>query len=77
MQLFSPLTFGLESLIGGVIATAIVAITSALLIYNLSLDGVKDGEKQTTQFIQSRLLGPYHAWSLFALYLSIGLYLLN
>jgi tryptophan-rich sensory protein len=75
--LYSPLTFGLENLWLGLVSTTTVAITSALLIHNLSKDGIKDGKKLTPQFIQSRLLGPYHLWALFATYLSFGYLILN
>ena len=44
--LYSPLTFGLESLEWGLATTSVVAVTSALLIYNLSLDGDHDGDHQ-------------------------------
>ena len=74
---YSPLFFGLESLWLGFISVATVAVTSGLLIYYLSADGVTDGKKLTPEFIQSRLLGPYHLWALFATYLSFGFLILN
>ena len=75
--LYSPLLVGAQSLLLSFVAVSVVAVTSGLLIYNLSYDGVRDGTKNTPEFIQSRLLGPYHLWSLFALYLSVGLLILN
>ena len=65
--IYMPIFFSLKSLFGGFIITLIIMITNVLIIYKSKLMNIKEWYLQI----------PYLLWSIFALILSISIYLLN
>ena len=64
---YMPVFFALKSLFGGFIITLLIMITEALIVYKSKIDYIKEWYLQI----------PYLLWSIFALILSISIYLMN
>lgn len=65
--LYMPIFFALESLFGGFIISLIILVTLVLVIYKAKIMNVKEWYLEL----------PYLLWSVFALILSISIYLMN
>ena len=65
--IYMPIFFKLKSLFGGFIITLIIMVTQVLIVYKSKLMNIKEWYLQI----------PYLLWSIFALVLSISIYLLN
>lgn len=65
--LYMPIFFILKSLFGGFIITLILVVTLVLIIYKSKISNVKEWYLEI----------PYLLWSMFALVLSISIYLMN
>jgi len=65
--LYMPIFFIFKSLFGGFIITLIIMVTLVLIIYKSKISNVKEWYLEV----------PYLLWSIFALVLSISIYLMN
>lgn len=65
--LYMPIFFSLKSLFGGFIMSLIIFVTLVLIVYKAKLINVKEWYLEI----------PYLLWSIFALILSISIYLMN